>query len=93
MRPSLADLGVGNSRDISDIDLLNIHSFADRVIKLAEYRKSLQDYLHAKMGAVAPNLQALIGDQVSRLSPPTLRTPCSSPLALALALDLALSPT
>eukprot|EP00308_Calcidiscus_leptoporus_P000830 CAMPEP_0119351088 /NCGR_PEP_ID=MMETSP1334-20130426/361_1 /TAXON_ID=127549 /ORGANISM="Calcidiscus leptoporus, Strain RCC1130" /LENGTH=528 /DNA_ID=CAMNT_0007363807 /DNA_START=10 /DNA_END=1596 /DNA_ORIENTATION=+ len=50
--------------DISDIDLLNIHSFADRVIKLAEYRKSLQDYLHAKMSAVAPNLQALIGDQV-----------------------------
>eukprot|EP00310_Coccolithus_braarudii_P006807 CAMPEP_0183360898 /NCGR_PEP_ID=MMETSP0164_2-20130417/56132_1 /TAXON_ID=221442 /ORGANISM="Coccolithus pelagicus ssp braarudi, Strain PLY182g" /LENGTH=538 /DNA_ID=CAMNT_0025535343 /DNA_START=22 /DNA_END=1638 /DNA_ORIENTATION=+ len=50
--------------DISDIDLLNIHSFADRVIKLAEYRKSLQDYLHAKMGVVAPNLQALIGDQV-----------------------------
>jgi nucleolar protein 56 len=50
--------------DISDIDLLNIHSFAERVIKLAEYRKSLQEYLHAKMEAVAPNLQALIGDQV-----------------------------
>ena len=33
-------------------------------MKLAEYRRSLQDYLHAKMGAVAPNLQALIGDQV-----------------------------
>jgi len=50
--------------DISEIDLLNIYAFAERVIKLAEYRKSLQDYLHAKMGAVAPNLQALIGDQV-----------------------------
>merc|ERR1711920_223774 len=50
--------------DISDIDLLNIHSFAERVIKLAEYRKALQDYLHAKMGAVAPNLTALIGNQV-----------------------------
>merc|ERR1712060_778627 len=50
--------------DISEIDLLNIYAFAERVIKLAEYRKALQDYLHAKMGAVAPNLQALIGDQV-----------------------------
>merc|ERR1719291_280115 len=50
--------------DISEIDLLNIYAFAERVIKLAEYRKALQDYLHLKMGAVAPNLQALIGDQV-----------------------------
>ncbi len=50
--------------DISDIDLLNIHAFAERVIKLAEYRKGLQEYLHNKMNAVAPNLQALIGDQV-----------------------------
>mmetsp|Transcript_75230 Transcript_75230/g.125456 ORF Transcript_75230/g.125456 Transcript_75230/m.125456 type:complete len:559 (-) Transcript_75230:332-2008(-) len=50
--------------DISPIDLLNIHTFAERVIKLAEYRKSLQEYLTAKMGLVAPNLQALIGDQV-----------------------------
>uniref|UniRef100_A0A7S4F674 Nucleolar protein 56 n=1 Tax=Chrysotila carterae TaxID=13221 RepID=A0A7S4F674_CHRCT len=50
--------------DISDIDMLNISAFADRVIKLAEYRKSLQEYLHNKMNVVAPNLQALIGDQV-----------------------------
>ena len=50
--------------DISDIDLLNIETFAQRVMKLAEYRRSLQEYLHNKMNAVAPNLQALIGDQV-----------------------------
>ena len=50
--------------DISEVDLLNIHAFAERVIKLAEYRTSLQDYLHAKMGLVAPNLQMLIGDAV-----------------------------
>mmetsp|Transcript_13962 Transcript_13962/g.37552 ORF Transcript_13962/g.37552 Transcript_13962/m.37552 type:complete len:486 (+) Transcript_13962:62-1519(+) len=50
--------------DISDIDLLNIHTFAARVAKLAEYRKSLAEYLHSKMHAVAPNLQALIGDTV-----------------------------
>ena len=28
--------------DISDIDLLNVHTFAERVIHLAEYRLSLQ---------------------------------------------------
>merc|ERR1719201_1678648 len=51
--------------DINDVDLLNVHAFAERVIKLAEYRKSLQDYLHNKMRVVAPNLQSLIGDQVA----------------------------
>ena len=51
--------------DISEIDLINIHAFAERVIKLAEYRKSLQEYLHSKMGVVAPNLQSLIGDAVA----------------------------
>jgi nucleolar protein 56 len=51
--------------DISEIDLLNIHAFAERVIKLAEYRTKLQDYLHNKMGLVAPNLQSLIGDAVA----------------------------
>jgi nucleolar protein 56 len=50
--------------DINDIDLLNVHTFAERVIKLAEYRLSLQEYLKSKMELVAPNLQALIGDQV-----------------------------
>ncbi|KAJ2767521.1 Nucleolar protein 56 [Coemansia nantahalensis] len=50
--------------DISDIDLLNIESFASRVISLCEYRKSLYDYLLSKMDAVAPNLAALIGDIV-----------------------------
>ncbi|KAJ1728710.1 Nucleolar protein 56, partial [Coemansia biformis] len=50
--------------DISDIDLLNIESFASRVISLSEYRKSLYDYLLSKMGVVAPNLAALIGDVV-----------------------------
>lgn len=50
--------------DISPIDLMNIQLFAGRVIRLAEYRKQLSEYLHSKMGSVAPNLQSLIGDQV-----------------------------
>lgn len=50
--------------DISSVDLLNIELFASRVIALSDYRKSLSTYLHKKMDVVAPNLAALIGDQV-----------------------------
>ncbi|KAJ1851397.1 Nucleolar protein 56, partial [Coemansia sp. RSA 486] len=50
--------------DISEIDLLNIESFATRVVSLQEYRKRLYDYLLSKMSVVAPNLAALIGDVV-----------------------------
>ena len=50
--------------DISPIDLINIQTFASRVIGLAEYRKSLYEYLVSKMTQVAPNLSALIGEQV-----------------------------
>ncbi|XP_076246199.1 nop56 ribonucleoprotein [Calliopsis andreniformis] len=50
--------------DISPVDLLNIEMFAARVIALADYRKQLAEYLRSKMAGVAPNLAALIGDQV-----------------------------
>ena len=55
--------------DISPIDLINIQTFASRVIGLAEYRKSLHTYLVSKMSQVAPNLSALIGEQVIKLIP------------------------
>ena len=51
--------------DISPIDLINIDRFAKRVIALADYRVSLHIYLKEKMHAVAPNLSALIGEQVN----------------------------
>lgn len=51
--------------DISPIDLINIESFAERVIGLVDYRRKLHEYLQSKMNQVAPNLQALIGDLVS----------------------------
>ena len=51
--------------DVSPLDLINIERFSDRVIALAEYRKSLQEYLRGKMHNVAPNLSVLIGEQVS----------------------------
>lgn len=50
--------------DINDIDLANIECFASRVISLAEYRKQLQAYLRDRMGACAPSLSTLIGEQV-----------------------------
>nr|CAB3264404.1 nucleolar protein 56-like [Phallusia mammillata] len=50
--------------DVSPIDLINIESFCSRVISLTDYRKSLVEYLHARMQSVAPNLSTLIGDVV-----------------------------
>merc|ERR1712241_541747 len=50
--------------DISQVDLMNIEMFANRVVALAEYRKELSKYLQDKMGNVAPNLAALIGDVI-----------------------------
>jgi nucleolar protein 56 len=50
---------------LSEIDLINISAFATRVISLAEYRKSLTDYLANKMNLVAPSLTALLGERIS----------------------------
>eukprot|EP00300_Choanocystis_sp_HF-7_P030337 c39154_g1_i1.p1 GENE.c39154_g1_i1~~c39154_g1_i1.p1 ORF type:complete len:534 (-),score=173.96 c39154_g1_i1:137-1738(-) len=50
--------------DLSEIDMINVSVFSDRVLGLIEYRKSLSGYLQERMNAVAPNLTALIGEQV-----------------------------
>ena len=49
---------------LSEFDILNVGMFAERVVSLAEYRKSLQAYLHEKMNDVAPSLTALLGDRI-----------------------------
>jgi len=51
--------------DCSDIDMVNIVNFTQRMVKLAEYRKQLALYLTDKMAMVAPNLSTLIGDTVA----------------------------
>ena len=51
-------------QEISESDMENVVSFAERVVKLAKYRKSLYAYLVSKMSVVAPNLAALIGEVV-----------------------------
>ncbi|KAI0023309.1 pre-rRNA processing nucleolar protein-like protein Sik1 [Xylariomycetidae sp. FL0641] len=56
---------ISMGRDISDMDMENISTFAGKVVKLAEYRRSLYSYLVDKMNSVAPNLAALIGEVVA----------------------------
>ncbi|CAI2183778.1 15369_t:CDS:2, partial [Funneliformis geosporum] len=51
--------------DISELDMINIKCFADRVIELANYRKQMYEYLLSKMQKIAPNLSALIGEVVA----------------------------
>ena len=48
--------------EISSMDLINICSFANKVINLSEYRQQLMDYMFSKMNTIAPNLSALIGE-------------------------------
>ncbi|PWY72832.1 pre-rRNA processing nucleolar protein Sik1 [Aspergillus eucalypticola CBS 122712] len=51
-------------QEISETDMENVISFAQRVVSLSKYRKSLHQYLISKMSVVAPNLAALIGEIV-----------------------------
>lgn len=46
------------------MDLMNIQRFATKVCDLFIFRTKLSNYLSDKMGIVAPNLAALIGDTV-----------------------------
>jgi len=50
--------------DLSPIDMINVVEFANRVVRLSEYRKHLSHYLTKKMYDVAPNLTSLIGEVV-----------------------------
>ncbi|KAF2145032.1 uncharacterized protein K452DRAFT_244621 [Aplosporella prunicola CBS 121167] len=56
---------VSMGRDISETDMENVMMFAERALSLSKYRKSLHNYLISKMGVVAPNLAALIGETVA----------------------------
>ncbi|POS86281.1 Nop, partial [Erysiphe pulchra] len=56
---------VSMGQDLSATDLENVSAFANRVVKLTEYRASLFQYLVNKMAIVAPNLATLIGEVVA----------------------------
>lgn len=51
--------------DISDIDLLNVKFFCEKVNNLIKYREDLLKYLSDKMHKLAPNVSALIGETVA----------------------------
>jgi nucleolar protein 56 len=61
----IAAARVSMGRDISETDMEHVINFAQRTVKLAACRKSMQGYLVAKMGIVAPNLATLIGESVA----------------------------
>lgn len=48
--------------DVSEVDLINILMFANKVINLSEYRAQLAEYMVGKMNTIAPNLSSLIGE-------------------------------
>jgi len=50
--------------EISDFDLECVMHFAERVVKLTEYKRDLQAYLVKKMHTIAPNLSSLIGETI-----------------------------
>merc|ERR1711862_789024 len=50
--------------EITDEDLKNFHTLAERVIELTEYRASLAEYLKIRMNAIAPNLTYMVGELV-----------------------------
>merc|ERR1719369_1813620 len=50
--------------EITDEDLTNINTLAERVIELTEYRASLSEYLKLRMTAIAPNLTHMVGELV-----------------------------
>lgn len=55
---------ISMGQDISEQDMDNVITFAQRVVNLYEYRQQLYKYLTDKMHTVAPNLSTLIGEVV-----------------------------
>ncbi|VDN52353.1 unnamed protein product [Dracunculus medinensis] len=50
--------------DISEIDLLNIDRFSNRIAALTDFRQNLNEYIKERMASCAPSLSALVGEQI-----------------------------
>lgn len=50
--------------DLTEVDLVNVKYFCDKVIGLIKYREELTGYLRDKMKKLAPNTSALVGETV-----------------------------
>jgi nucleolar protein 56 len=57
---SLTSMG----QEMNELDEAQINLFCDKVVKLAEFRERILNYLKGRMNEVAPNLSALIGETV-----------------------------
>lgn len=55
---------VSMGTELSEIDEAQIQKFCERVVGLVDFRNSLGEYLRERMTCVAPNLTALIGENV-----------------------------
>jgi nucleolar protein 56 len=51
--------------EVSEIDMINITAYAQKVVDLAEYRLGLQKYLSDKLKAIAPNLTTVLGESIA----------------------------
>ena len=56
---------ISMGQDISEEDLENISTFAERVVNISEYRANLYKYLTDKMNVIAPNLSTVIGEVIA----------------------------
>ena len=57
-----AEVSMGT--DIAEEDIANIRALCSQVLKIAEYRASLYEYLKNRMAAIAPNLTVMVGELV-----------------------------
>eukprot|EP00760_Papus_ankaliazontas_P022859 PhM_4_TR1904/c0_g1_i1/m.84731/K14564/NOP56; nucleolar protein 56 len=51
--------------EVSEIDMINISAYAQKVVDLAEYRIGLQKYLSDKLKLIAPNLTNVLGESIA----------------------------
>eukprot|EP00759_Apiculatamorpha_spiralis_P008867 PhF_6_TR15694/c0_g1_i1/m.24420/K14564/NOP56; nucleolar protein 56 len=51
--------------EVSEIDMINIIAYAQKVVDLAEYRLGLQKYLSEKLKLIAPNLSTVLGENIA----------------------------
>jgi nucleolar protein 56 len=54
--------GTSMGSDLSEVDLINVKYFTDKVLSLMKFRIELVDYLTDKMHKLAPNVSALVGE-------------------------------
>lgn len=61
----LTALKVSMGREMSDTDLSMVDSFTSVVVDMHSTRKNVGEYMTKKLSVVAPNLQAVVGDNIA----------------------------